>query len=276
MGNSSTLSSTNAASTDGILTAERLLQSLGARPFRFEAQTGSTNDLARQWAQEGGPHGAVVVTEEQTAGRGRFGRAWNAPPGTGLLMSVILRPRVHQEHVPRLTIVGAVAVADVLGEMTPGKVRLKWPNDVLLNNCKVAGILAEAIWQGDRLNAAVLGIGLNVRVSFEGTPLANHAISIETVGTSTGQPLDRAVLLAKLLRRIDHWAMRVEDPTLLAAWHERLETIGRRVTASTIDGQRMIQGQATGVDSDGALLLKTDTGTMHRVIAGEVTLDEQG
>jgi BirA family biotin operon repressor/biotin-[acetyl-CoA-carboxylase] ligase len=276
MGNSSTVSSTNAASTDGILTAARLQQSLGPRPFRFEAQTGSTNDLARQWAQEGGPHGAVVVTEEQTAGRGRFGRAWNAPAGTGLLLSVILRPRVHQEHVPRLTVVGAVAVADVLSEISSGKVRLKWPNDVLLNSCKVAGILAEAIWQGGRLNAAVVGIGLNVRVNFGGTPLANHAISIETVGTATGQPVDRAVLLAKVLRRIDHWAMRVEDPTLLAAWHGRLETIGRRVTASTIDGQRTIQGQATGVDSDGALLLKTDTGTMHRVVAGEVTLDEQG
>jgi BirA family biotin operon repressor/biotin-[acetyl-CoA-carboxylase] ligase len=169
-----------------------------------------------------------------------------------------------------------VAVADVISELTPGKVTLKWPNDVLLNNGKVAGILAEAIWQGDRLNAAVLGIGLNVRVNFEGTPLANQAISIESVGTLTSQPVDRAILLAKLLRRLDHWAMRIEDPTLLAAWHERLETIGRRVTASTIDGQKTIQGQATGVDSDGALLLKTDTGTMHRVVAGEVTLDEQG
>jgi BirA family biotin operon repressor/biotin-[acetyl-CoA-carboxylase] ligase len=232
-------------------------------------QTASTNDLARQWALEGAAAGSVVLTEEQTAGRGRFGRPWSAHAGTALLMSVIARPRLSPEHVPRLTMVGAVAVAEALDGLAPGKVYLKWPNDVLLTGRKVAGILPEAIWLSERLEAVILGIGLNVRVDFTGTPLADRAISVETV---IGGPIDRAALLALLLQRIDHWSMRVGDPVLLDAWRERLETPGKHVTASSAAGA--ISGQALGVDDDGALLLQSAEGQIHRVVAGEVTLTD--
>ena len=125
------------------LTDQRLRAALGARPFRYFPQVGSTNDIARQWALDGAPAGSVVLTDEQLTGRGRFGRVWSAPSCTALLMSVIIRPRA--ARIPRLTMLGAVAVAEVLEEIAPGKVTLKWPNDVRLEGRKVAGVLPEAI-----------------------------------------------------------------------------------------------------------------------------------
>src|SRR5215813_11113124 len=106
-------------SNDGLLSESRLRASLGSRPFRLFPQIESTNDEARRWATEGASSGSVVVAEEQIAGRGRFGRKWSAPPGTALLMSVILRPRIPPEYITRLTMVGAVAVAEVAQALTP-------------------------------------------------------------------------------------------------------------------------------------------------------------
>jgi BirA family biotin operon repressor/biotin-[acetyl-CoA-carboxylase] ligase len=259
---------------DGLLSESRLRAALGTRLFRFAQRTGSTNDIARQWALDSAPAGSVVVAEEQTAGRGRFGRSWSAPAGSALLFSVILRPDGPLSYLPRLTMAGAVAVVEALTELAPGQVSLKWPNDVLLAGRKVAGVLPEAIWDGERLGAVVLGIGLNVRIDFAGTPLANRAISIETV---TGTTVDRAALLAVLSSRVDHWSARLSDPALSGTWRGWLSTLDQRVAASSVEGQTgQIVGLALDVDADGALLLQTDDGLTHRIVAGEVTLaDDQ-
>jgi BirA family transcriptional regulator, biotin operon repressor / biotin---[acetyl-CoA-carboxylase] ligase len=182
-------------------------------------------------------------------------------------MSVILRPRITQVRLPRMTMVGAVSVAEVLLDLAPGQVSLKWPNDVQLAGTKVAGILPEAIWQGETLVAVILGIGVNVRVDFTDSPLEGRAISIETV---TNVPVDRAWLLNSLLQRIDYWTARIADPVLVTTWRGMLNTIGQRVTVRLAAGA--ISGQAAGVDDDGALLLRTDDGTIQRMLAGEVTL----
>lgn len=254
---------------DELLTDTRLRSVLGARPFKFELQTDSSNDIAREWALQGAITGSVVITEEQVRGRGRFGRTWLAHAGSSLLLSVILRPRLSQARLPLVTIVGAVAAAETLSEYAPNQVKLKWPNDVHLAGRKVGGILSEATWHGDTLSAVVLGIGLNVRMDFANTPLTDKAISLEMV---TGQPVDRAALLAKLLRAVDYWAMRVEDPELVERWRGWLDTLGKHVTALSSAGT--ISGQASAVDGDGALLLRTDDGTIHRIVAGEVSLTE--
>jgi BirA family biotin operon repressor/biotin-[acetyl-CoA-carboxylase] ligase len=117
------------------------------------------------------------------------------------------------------------------------------------------------------MSAVILGIGLNVRVDFKGTPLESRAISIET---ATGISVDRAQLLARLLERVDYWSMRVEDRSLFEAWHSRLITLGRRITAHGEYGD--LVGQAVDVDDNGTLLLRADDGTIHRIVAGEVTL----
>jgi BirA family biotin operon repressor/biotin-[acetyl-CoA-carboxylase] ligase len=252
---------------------------LGTRPFRFAPQVTSTNDIARDWALGGAPGGAVVITEEQLAGRGRFGRTWIAPPGTALLMSVILRPQIVPERIARVTMVGAVAVAEALASVPSlplELIGLKWPNDVQLGGRKVAGILSEAVWEGQRLVATVLGIGINVRVDFDNTPLVEQATSIERV---TGMWVDRPSLLAKVLARIDHWVARIGDRPLLAAWSGRLATIGQQVTIRTLEkdfSHREISGQALDVDDDGALILQTGDGATQRILAGDVTLNPLG
>lgn len=246
---------------------------LGERPFRFSPQTGSTNDIAREWALSGVLSGAVALTEEQTAGRGRFRRTWQAPPGSALLMSVILRPPSDPEWLPRLTMVGAVAVSEALTALVsdPLRVGLKWPNDVQLDGRKVCGILAEAVWQGETLRAAILGIGLNVRIDFAGSPLAESAISIEP---ALGRRVDRLALLADVLHRVDQWAAQLGSPALLAGWRARLTTLGQQVRVVPADDpSAAISGQAVDVDENGALVLRDEHGTLRRMLAGEVTLN---
>lgn len=246
---------------------------LGSRPFRWLVQTGSTNDIARAWVAETPTlaQGAVVITDEQTAGRGRFARQWVAPPGSALLFSVIIR------HQPaswvRLPLLGALAVAEALETLTttPDLIGLKWPNDVQIAGRKVAGILAETDWQGTP-PAAVLGIGLNVRIDFSTSDFAAQATSVEPALAVT---VDRFALLATILARVDHWAARLGDPALIDAWQSRLTTIGQPVTARFIAADRdgdMITGVAEGVDTDGALLIRDSDGQTYRLLAGEVTL----
>src|SRR5258706_8684647 len=127
---------------------------------------------------------------------------------------------------------------------------------------KVAGILAESSWEGNRLLATVLGIGINISTDFQDTPLADKAISLETV---TKTPVDRAILLDRLLTRIDYWSIRINQPALMESWRARLDTLGRYVTASSAVGQ--IYGQASDVDKDGALLIRAEDGTIYRVVA---------
>jgi len=260
------------------LTQARLQGALGHRLFQFYGQVGSTNDVAREWAAAGAPNGAVVVAEEQIAGRGRFARRWNAPPGTALLLSMIIRAEpIQANYLVRLPLAGALAVVEVLEALGAHDLGIKWPNDVLLSGRKVAGILAETEWQGEILAVGVLGIGINVRVDFTGSELEVSAISVEP---TLGVPIDRATLLAAILQRIDFWLVRLSSPQLIDTWRSRLITIGQRITARFADDQRSptpvgheaITGVALGVDDLGALLVQSDDNRRHRLVAGEVTL----
>lgn len=244
------------------------LSVLGDRPVRFFTRIDSTNDEAAAWALAGAPEGAVVLAEEQTAGRGRLGRPWVAAPGSSLLMSVILRPAVPPDMLPRVTLMGAVALADVLAEI--GLVpRIKWPNDVLLQGRKVAGILAEAVWHGEALRAVVLGIGLNV---YRQALPKEDAVSFgaTTVEMVLGHSPDRRQLLARLLARVDHWVDHLMDEALLESWRGYSATLGRRIAAAV--GGEPLQGVAEAIDTHGALLLRTDDGKLHRLLVGDVTL----
>ena len=255
--------------------ADRALRAaLGARPFRWYPQIGSTNDAARAWIADHDSiaQGAVVISDEQTAGRGRFARPWHAPPGSALLFSVIIRHNPAQWA--RLPLLGALAVAETLEALTesPTLIRLKWPNDVQIGGRKVAGILAETDWRGERPFAAVLGIGLNVRINFDKTDLAERATSVEP---ALNIMVERFTLLASILQRVDYWAARLADPGLIDTWRSRLITIGSVVTARAGEGDSGVEtltGLAFGVDPDGALLIRDAHNQTHRLVAGEVTL----
>ena len=243
------------------LSDERLENLLAPRPVRFYAQAGSTNDLGREWLRNGAPDGAVVIADEQISGRGRQGRVWHTPPGVALAVSVILYPSA--DGLPRLSMLGALAVAELAEQVGAQAVGIKWPNDVQIAGCKVSGVLPEAEWDGGRLLGVVLGIGLNVRTDFSGTELETIAISLET---AVGQRLDRAELARDLLARIDFWYSHLESDTLFNAWKRRLSTLGQPVTINDV------QGVAEDVDIQGALLVRDTSGMLQRVIAGDLAI----
>ena len=220
---------------------------LGA-PRVHRRTTGSTNEDARALALAGAPHGTLVTAAQQTAGRGRDGRRWEAPAGSALLCSLVLR-----DPPVLLSLRAGVAVADTIGELA----QLKWPNDVLLAGRKVAGILVEA---RPRERWAVLGIGVNVAVDVADLPPELHE-SAGTLGLAGGAiaPLLERLLVA-LERRLDE-----DRAALLAAWRARDGLLGQRVAWS---GGAGIAG---GIDEEGRLLVE-DGSAVQRLDAGEVHL----
>jgi len=243
------------------------------------SRVGSTNDVAKDLAVQGAPEGTVVLADEQTAGRGRMGRRWLAPPGTCLLCSILFRPDLPPTQAQRLTMLCSLAAADAVGQVAGLRVALKWPNDLIVQSPtsnlqsqdwrKLAGILTETGVVGERLEFVVVGIGINVNVAPQDLPgLAPDATSILA---ETGREVERAMLLAALLAGVEARYARLqagESPH--AEWVARLATLGRSVEAMTSTG--MVTGVAESVDQDGALLLRTPGGGLHRLVAGDVTL----
>ncbi len=247
------------------LIEQSLLERLHPREVRFFSQIGSTNDEALDWLAKDATSGSVVVADEQVAGKGRLGRVWHTPPGTALIVSVVLRPSA--EYLSKITMLGAVAIYDMVKGLGADYVGIKWPNDVLLNGLKVSGILPEAIWENGQLVGVVLGMGINVRIDFSDTPLAGQAISLETI---LGRHIDRLDLLADLLGRIDYWYEHLNTRELFETWQSRLDTIGQTVRIQTADKE--VVGLAQSVDHDGALLVLNAHGQVQRVIAGDIAL----
>jgi len=241
--------------------------------------TGSTNDVAKDLAARGAPEGTVVVADEQTAGRGRMGRRWLAPPGTCLLCSILFRPTLPPTRTNRLTMLCSLAAADAVEQVAGLRVALKWPNDLIVrtqspkskaqNWRKLAGVLTETGMVGERLEFVVVGIGVNVNVPPEALP--NLAPDATSILAEVGRPVDRVTLLAALLAKVEqqYEPLRAgESPH--QEWAARLATLGRLVEATTSGG--VLTGVAESVDEDGALLLRTPNGTLHRLVAGDVTL----
>jgi BirA family transcriptional regulator, biotin operon repressor / biotin---[acetyl-CoA-carboxylase] ligase len=220
------------------------------RPRLHLRVTTSTNDRARELAQAGAPHGTLVTATEQTAGRGRQGRTWSAPAGRALLMSIVLR-----ETPALLPLAAALAVADVAGS----DARVKWPNDVLVDGRKVAGILAEARVQE---GWAVVGIGLNVALRMEDLPADLHA----TAGTLGLSPADVEPTLQRLLGALER-ALALDDAALLDAYRARDGLRGRDVRWA---GGR---GRAAGIDGAGRLVVELPEGGRTALHAGEVHLE---
>jgi BirA family biotin operon repressor/biotin-[acetyl-CoA-carboxylase] ligase len=221
------------------------------RPRVHHRVVDSTNERARELAAGGAPHGTLVTADEQTAGRGRQGRAWVAPPRSAVLMSVVVREL--DERFPLLPLVAAVAVADACESLAPVSCRIKWPNDVWIEGRKVAGILVEGRpadgW-------AVLGIGVNAAV--EGFPEG-----LREIATSLDVGVEPA--LSAVVDALARWLSR-EGPEVLAAWAERDALRGERVRWA--DGS----GVAAGIDEGGSLVVDTDDGAVA-LSAGEVHLE---
>ena len=229
-------------------------------------ETGSTNDRVRELALGGAPHGTAVVAELQTAGRGRQGRTWTAPPGRALTLSVLAR--LEQARMELLPLALAVAVCEACERVAPVTCAVKWPNDIWIDGRKVAGILIEARPQE---GWAVLGIGLNVDTTEEelAAELRETATSLRI---ATGGPVGREAPLDALFERLAHWLEELQRPALVtAAFRERDALYGQRI-AWTQDSRRL-SGEARGIDDDGALIVFTGDDEPHRLDAGEVHLE---
>ena len=275
------MSDLSAEAIAAALTTRRL-----GRPVLYFPRTGSTNDVAHERAAAGAAEGLLVIADEQTAGRGRLDRRWWAPPGSSLLMSLLLRPALPPDQAGQLTMCLGLAAVEAIEAVTGLRPALKWPNDLLLEDRKLGGMLTELRLEGERLAYAVLGLGVNVNVTFDerrtgsdgrrrhssfvlrpSSDLADTAISLSMV---LGHPVDRLALLAALLARCEAWyerALAGESPH--AAWAARLDTVGRRVTVATTTGS--VAGMAVGVTPEGALLVRDDDAAEHVIWSGDVT-----
>ena len=242
--------------------SEGRLQSLFPdRPLQYHECMGSTNDAGLAWLAAGAPDGALIVADTQTDGRGRLGRVWFAPPDTALLFTMVFH--APSTHAMRSTMLGALAVAETLRETGVRHVGVKYPNDVQIRRLKVSGVLVESNWES-RIGVA-LGIGVNVRVNFEGTPMAETATSLEA---ELKQKIDRAELLAAIVRRLDFWRARLATDALPAVWRSYLNMIGEWVDVHT--GSEHVRGIAVDVSPEGALILRDRHGELREVWAGDV------
>jgi BirA family biotin operon repressor/biotin-[acetyl-CoA-carboxylase] ligase len=241
------------------------------QPIHFFPETGSTNDVAAALANGGAAEGTTVVAWAQTAGRGRFGRQWFSPAGAGLYVSVVCRNRA---AVPLLTLAGGVAVAEGVRGATGLPVRIKWPNDVVVESGtpvrrrKLAGILAEASTGIDGVQHVILGFGINLRTAAYPPELAESATSVETeLGrVPEGGPV-LAETLAALAERAGQLAAGNTAP-LLARWRELAPSAhGATVEWDTSSGA--ISGISAGISDDGALLVRVG-GRVERIISGEL------
>jgi len=238
---------------------DRHIKGRFGRPYTYVESCESTQQLF----DDGAPEGAVAATDLQTAGRGRYGRAWVAPPGTALLCSIILHPPP-KLHAPELTLVGAVAAAEAIEGATGLAAQIKWPNDVMLNRRKVGGVLGEL-----RAGVVTLGIGLNVNQTREQLPpdARTPAGSLRTI---MGATYDRAEVLGSMLFRLE----RLYDEWRHGGLGEVFVEIGPRDFLRgrpvMIDGT---SGVAAGIDREGKLQVETGHGERVAVESGDVTYD---
>lgn len=252
------------------LDAARVATSLGARgtglghPLSVVAETGSTNDDAAAAARAGAPHGATFVAETQTAGRGRRGHRWHTPPGDSLAFSLILRPTLAPSDASALTLAIGLAVRDVVARRVPEAAAVKWPNDVLVDEKKIAGILVESQIVGARVAAVIVGVGLNVLTRAFPPEIAATATSLALAGA---RDLDREALLAELLGEIETRTAAFAQSGL-SSMLEELKRHDALASKSVRVGS--VEGVADGIAPDGALRIRDANGNVIEVRSGEV------
>jgi len=250
---------------------------------------GSTNDELKRLAEEGAPEGLLAITDEQLAGRGRLDRTWVAPAGSSLLMSLLFRPTfLDPTKAPQLTMICSLAAVDAVALVTGLQVDLKWPNDLLLDGKKLAGVLTELgftygspLSEGAKLSWVVVGLGLNVNIDFtsqafrtshtfrtDQPDLADTAISLLM---ALGHNVSRLPLLQRYLTGVEarYEALR-DGHSPHEEWSARLVTLGQQVTINAPDG--MYYGVAESVDETGALVVRQPDGQVKHILAGDVTL----
>lgn len=258
-------------------TLNEKLGDLALGSIRFLTSVDSTNNLAAGWASEGAPNLSLVVSDEQTAGRGRLGRRWYSPRGTALAFSLIIMDTSLEVITPknmlsRLTALGTLAVCDALKQdySTQLQPQIKWPNDVLVANRKLAGVLCEAYWEAEHLQSIILGIGVNIAP--ESVPAADLLDFPATcLEAEVKKQVARWDLLHAILAKLLYWKSLLSSPVFIQAWENSLAYRGDWVQVIYENGSSL-EGRVTGLESNGALALLTRSGSTVHVQAGEIHL----
>lgn len=234
-------------------------------------ETDSTNVQAKQLGEQGAEHGLLVVADQQNAGRGRRGRNWESPKGSSIYMSLLLRPEFAPNKAPMLTLVMAHSVGKALKHCTGLDVKIKWPNDLILNGKKIVGILTEMSTEIDYINYVVIGVGINVNGTTFPEELADKATSL---CIEAGHPVQRSFIIAEIMKQFEaDYAqfLKTEDLSWMkTSYNERLVNFGQEVVIHEPSGA--YQARALGINDTGELLVQKEDGSEDAIYAGEVSV----
>jgi BirA family biotin operon repressor/biotin-[acetyl-CoA-carboxylase] ligase len=246
------------------------------RDIKVFQETTSTNDVVEKMARDGVREGIVVFAESQTKGRGRLGRKWLSPSRKGLWFSVLLRPKLRPQDTTQLTATAANALLKGIRRHTGLDAGIKWPNDILVNGRKVAGILTELSAEADVVRHVVVGMGVDVNLAASDFPVDLRSLAT-SLQDELGRPLSRADLAVSILRELDIEYSRLmhgKFSEIAEEWEKNCITIGQRIEARM--GSRIICGFAEAIGDDGALVVRTEHGRIERLTAGDVTIEKRG
>lgn len=257
---------------NNVLSAEIISAGLKTqRSLVVLSETDSTNNYAKELASDGAAHGTAVIADSQTAGKGRLGRSFFSPPGTGLYLSVIIRPDISLETAQLITSCAAVAAAEAVEKLCGRDVSVKWVNDLYMNGRKICGILTEASLslETKSLDYAVIGIGINVHSvkNIFGQELNDIAASVED---ETGVKINRNTLCSVLLNRLDERLADIESRSFLEDYRRREILTGNVITANA--GGEKVTGTAIGIDDNASLIIQLPDGSVRVLSSGEASL----
>lgn len=243
------------------------------REIIFFESIGSTNTAALELAEKGAPHGTVVIADRQTKGKGRLGRTWVSPPKKNIYMSVILRPEIEPKDATLLTIMTAVSCAKGVMKSTGLKAEIKWPNDLMISNKKLGGILTEMKSDPDGIVFAVIGIGINVNSKTK----KDFPPDIRGIATSIKEELgkiqSRTFIIAEILKELEHWynvLLNEGRKPLFDEWKRLSATLGRKVRVTA--GDNVFTGVAEDIDKGGMLILRLPSGMLKKISSGDLTM----
>ncbi len=244
---------------------------MGQKIYHFTKVT-STNYVGRKLGLKGAEEGTIVISEIQSRGRGRLGRKWFSPEG-GIWFSVILRPKMNPKDAPKITFALSLAMAKAINDMLRLKVKIRWPNDVLVNNKKVCGILTELYSKsGDAIDFIVSGVGINANNNVRSFPRALNE-SATSLKEQAKRTIPREAFLKTAFEELEHYykmlTQRGFDP-ILREWKSLTDTLSSQVVVTSFDEKA--EGQAIDVDQDGALLIRLKDGSIKRAISGNASV----
>lgn len=243
-----------------------LKNKLIGKVIHYYQALGSTMEEAEQLALSGAAEGTLIIAEGQTKGRGRMGRTWISPKYQGIYFSLILRPQLLPGSTPILTLLAAVSICEAIGQACELEARIKWPNDILIQDRKLGGILTELSAEIDLTHFVVLGVGLNVNNNTK--TLVNGATSLKQ---EKKEAVNRIILLQEILHALEKNYLLIEKKSnskIIDKWRVFSTTLGKRI--KVISSKRHLEGEAIDIDIDGGLLLRRDSGLIEKIMAGDV------